>query len=95
VEVVIVGGEESAKAGGRLDLHPIMTATMEGSIGHRIGRVTIAITARSYLLAKRGAENAIAGEVVSESRLLGNAPNAILAILVAKEGVPDAWLGRE
>jgi len=90
VEVVIVGGEESARAAGHLDLHPIMTATMGGSIGHRIGRVTIATMARSYLLAKRGAGNAIAGEAVSASRLLGNAPNATLAIPVANEGAQDA-----
>jgi len=72
-----------------------MTATMGVSIGQRIGRVTIAMTVRSYLPVKQGVENAIAGEAESASRLLGNAPSATSAIPVAKEGVRDAWLGRE
>ena len=95
MEAVIVGEEESVRAGGHLDLHPIMTATMGVSIGQRIGLVTIAMTVRSYLPVKQGVENAIAGEAESASRLLGNAPSATSAIPVAKEGVRDAWLGRE
>lgn len=95
VEAAIVGEEENAKVGGNWDLHRIMIVTMGVSIGQWIGLVTIAKMAKSYLLVKQGVENAIAGEVVSVSRLLGSAPSANLAILAGKKGVRDAWLGRE
>ena len=75
MENVIVGGEENGKVAGHLDLLRITTVMM-GSIGQRIGLVTIVTTARSLLPANQGAENATAGEVASVDRLRGNAQNA-------------------
>lgn len=72
-----------------------MIATMGGLTGRRIGLVTIAGTARSYLPVKRDVGNAIAGEAVSAGLLLGNAPSVTRAIPVANEDVQDAWLGGE
>ena len=93
MEVAIGGGEESAREGGRLD--PIMMTATTGSIGRRIGRVTIVRMARSYLPVRRDVANAIVGVVVSVSLLLGNVPSATAAILVTRGGVQDAWLGGE
>ena len=94
VVLVTDGRGASARVGGRLDLRPIMTATMEGLIGHRIGLVTIARMVRSYLPVRLDVANAIAGEAGSVSLLLGNVPSATSPILVAEIDALDAWLGR-
>ena len=93
--VLVIGGRGvSARVVGRLDLHPIMTATMEGLIGHRIGLVTIARMVRLYLPVRLDVANVIAGEAGSVSLLLGNVPSATSLILVAEIDALDAWLGR-